>query len=94
MAKAKQVVRTPANPYQTSTSPDELSPANQVAYEILAGRSDLLPSIERIMNAGLPEDGAVQALNLFRDALSMPGDPHRDPARAIAAATVESEPQA
>ncbi len=88
MAPRKKATPRPSNPYGTSTTdPDELSPANRVAHEILVQRGDLLPSIERIMGAGLPEEGAVQALTLFRDALVQPGDPNRDPRVAIAAAT-------
>ena len=83
MAAKKQPVQTPKNPYQTSTNPDELSPANRVAFEILTDRRDLMPSVDRIMNAGLEEPAAVEALTRFRDSLSNMGDPHRDPRYAI-----------
>jgi hypothetical protein len=73
------------NPYLTTDSPDDLSPPNRIAYEIFATRRDLQPSVERIMNAGLDEDATTKALSLFRDSLGTPGDPHRDPAAAIAA---------
>jgi hypothetical protein len=78
---------TGPNPYRSSTSPDDLGPANRLAYEIVAERRDLLPSVERIMNAGLPEEHTVRAMTLFRDALGASGDPHRDPRVAIARCT-------
>jgi len=84
MATKKRAARPAAKPYHGSGSGDDLSPSNQIAYQILAERSDLLPSVDRIMNAGLTEDATVQALNLFRDAVANPGDPNRDPRAAIA----------
>lgn len=89
MAARKRAAPRPSNPYGSSTDTDDLSPANRVASEILTSRGDLLPSVDRIMGAGLAEDDAVQALTLFRDALDQPGDPNRDPRVAIAAATGE-----
>lgn len=77
------------NPYRTSESPDELGPANQIAFAIVAERRDLLPSVERIMNCGLEEDATVQALTLFRDSLTVAGDPNRDPRVAIATCAPE-----
>jgi hypothetical protein len=79
------------NPYLTTDSPEELSPPNRIAYEIFAARRDLQPSVERIMNAGLDEDATTRALSLFRDSLGNPGDPHRDPAAAIAAGRGDSD---
>jgi hypothetical protein len=73
-----------ANPYLTMASPDDLSPPNRIAFEIVAERRDLLPSVERIMNAGLDEEATAKALGLFRTSLGVSGDPHRDPAVAIA----------
>jgi hypothetical protein len=84
--------KPPANPYLTAATPAELGAADRIAYEIVAGRRDLLPSVERIMNAGLDEDGTIGALSLFRSSLAVVGDPNRDPRVAIAAhasATVE-----
>jgi hypothetical protein len=66
--------------------PTDLTPAGLLAAEILADRSDVRPSIERIMGAGLSDEVAVRALGLFRDALATVGDPHRDPRSAIATA--------
>jgi hypothetical protein len=71
--------------WQSSGSPDDLGPAERIAHEILASRRDLLPSVERIMVAGLGTDGTLKAISLFRDALTTPGDVHRDPRVAIAA---------
>jgi hypothetical protein len=84
MATRKRSIKVPANPYLTSATPDDLGPANRIAYDIVAARRDLLPSVERIMNADLDEDGTVGALTLFRCSLTAPGDPNRDPRVAIA----------
>jgi hypothetical protein len=75
------------NPYLTAASVDDLSPANRLAYELVSERRDLLPSVERIMNAGLDADATVHALTLFRASLTDLDDPHRDPRAAIATAT-------
>ena len=85
MVVRKNVRKVPQNPYLTEASPDELGPANRIAYDIIAERRDLLPSVERIMNAGLNEDGTVGALTLFRASLGVANDPNRDPSVAIAA---------
>ncbi len=97
--KSRRSVKPAENPYLTSSSVDELSPANRIAYEIVAERRDLVPSVERIMNAGLDQDATARALTLFRESLTTTGDPHRDPRVAIAtvtssssAPTVEREP--
>jgi hypothetical protein len=85
MATRKPSVKPSNGPrWQSSGSPDDLEPAEQIAHEILTGRRDLLPSVERIMTADLGEAGTLRAISLFRDALSNPGDVHRDPRVAIA----------
>jgi hypothetical protein len=84
MVVRKRSTKAPRNPYLTSESPDDLGPANRIAYDIVAERRDLLPSVERIMNAGLDEDGTVGVLTLFRGSLTAAGDPNRDPRVAIA----------
>lgn len=84
MAKRAAATKPPQNPYQSSSDSADLSPANQVAFEILAVRRDVMPSIERIMNAGLDEEVAVDALTRFRAALDEPGNPDRDPRVAVA----------
>jgi hypothetical protein len=81
----KTTRKAPDNPYLTAATPDDLGPANRIAYDIVAIRRDLLPSVERIMNAGLDEDGTIGALTLFRSSLGVAGDPNRDPRVAIAA---------
>lgn len=83
----KRASKQAPNPYLTTATPDELGPADRLAYDIVGERRDLLPSVERIMNAGLGTDATVQAMTLFRDALATTGDPHRDPRVAIAAST-------
>jgi hypothetical protein len=84
MVVRKRSTKAPPNPYLTSATPDDLGPANRIAYDIIAERRDLLPSVERIMNADLDEDGTVGALRLFQDSLNAAGDPNRDPRVAIA----------
>jgi len=82
--------KAPPNPYLTSASVEELSPANRIAHDIISERRDVLASVERIMNAGLDPDATVHALNLFRAALDDLDDPHRDPRAAIATAAAAS----
>ena len=84
MVVRKRSTKAPHNPYLTSATPDDLGPANRIAYDIIAERRDLLPSVERIMNAGFDEDGTVGVLTLFRSSLTAVGDPNRDPRVAIA----------
>ena len=82
------------NPYRNSANPDDLGPANRLAYDIVAERRDLLPSVERIMNAGLAEQDTVRAMTRFRDAIGTVGDPNRDPRVAIAGCRPKSSPSA
>jgi hypothetical protein len=96
MATRKQAAK-PLNGisrWQSSGSPDDVGPAERIAHEILSGRRDLLPSVDRIMTAGLGTAGTLHAITLFRDALDKPGDVHRDPRVAIAegAATADDHP--
>ena len=56
------------------------------AHELTTEFSDLQPSVNRIMAAGLDEDGRMHAITLFRASLGAQGDPNRVPANAIAAA--------
>lgn len=84
---AKKAPAQAANPYLGSAAPEDLSPANRIAGEIVDDRRDLLPSVEFIMNAGLDDATAAAALGLFRTALAAPGDPNRDPRTAIAGAS-------
>jgi hypothetical protein len=89
MATKKQLAK-PTNgiaPWKSAGSPDDLGPAERIAHEILTGRRDLLPSVERIMTAGLGPEGTLKAISLFRDALGKHGDVHRDPRVAIEVAS-------
>ena len=92
MATKKQAAKLSTVRWGTSASPDDLGPADRIAHDILVVRRDLLPSVERIMTAGLGADGTLRAISLFRDAITSPGDVHRDPRVAIA--VVEAAPVA
>jgi len=94
MATRKQAAKPVASiaRWQSSGSPEDGNPAEQIAHEILAQRSDLLPSVDRIMTAGLGTDGTLKAIGLFRHALSHPGDVNRDPRVAIAEVASGLEP--
>jgi|KBSSwiStaDraftv2_1062776.scaffolds.fasta_scaffold1498969_2 hypothetical protein len=94
MATRKQAAKPPigAARWHTSDSSDDLGPAEQIAHDILAGRSDLLPSVDRIMTAGLGTEGTLKAIGLFRDSLNNPGDVNRDPRVAIAEVASGLEP--
>jgi hypothetical protein len=75
------------NPYRTTSSPDDLGPTDRIAFDIIAERPDLLPSVERIMRAELDGDATYRALNLFRASLESGSDPNRDPRVAIVNST-------
>ena len=79
----KRSTKAPANPYLTTADPNELEPANRVAYDVIHERRDLLPSVRMIMDAALDDDAKLQAMTRFRDSLTATGDPHRDPRVAI-----------
>jgi hypothetical protein len=83
----KSRAKVPVNPYRSTTSPDDLGPADRIAFDIVAERRDLLPSVDRIMNADLEVEARVRAITLFRDSLTRMGDPHRDPRVAIMKST-------
>jgi hypothetical protein len=80
----KRTTKASPNPFLTTASPEDLEPASRIAYDIVRDRRDLLPSVERIMNAGLDEEATLRAMTLFRESLATAGDPHRDPRVAIA----------
>ena len=82
--KKRTVAKKPAADWKSPGAPDELGAAEQVAHGIITDRSDLMRSVERIMDSALDADGRRRALELFRDSLSSPGDPNRDPRVAIA----------
>jgi hypothetical protein len=67
------------------TLPENHTPSEFIAHEICVEYNDLLPSVNRIMNAGLTEEGAMRAITLFRDSLTVQGDENRNPTVAIEA---------
>lgn len=83
MAKAK---KTTTRWSDGSIDIDELEPAERIAHELVAEFADLAPSVEKIMDAEISDDGRVDALELFRASLESLGDPNRDPRVAITAA--------
>ena len=78
-----------ARPYLSRPLPEDASALHRSAHTILTQRADVLPSIERILGAGLPDDVAMRALDLFQHSLSASRDPNRDPRVAMANATAE-----
>lgn len=83
----RRTKKGPENPYRTAETVEMLAPTDRIAYEIVDDRRDLLPSVDRIMNAGLDDDAKLRAITLFRDSLGRAGDPHRDPQVSIANST-------
>ena len=67
------------------TLPENHTPSEAIAFDIRVDRIDLTPSVSRILSAGLNEPGTFHAISLFRDSLTSPGDPNRDPSVAIEA---------
>ena len=84
MAKAKNVGSRWSD---GSVSVDDLAPRERLAHEIVSAHGDLLPSVERIIDAELTEEQGLAALTAFQVSLDTPGDPNRDPRVAIANAT-------
>ena len=68
---------------------DSLSESQRLAHDIVVNRRDLTPSVERIMSTDLGDSDRSRALIAFRDALTTPGDPNRDPQVAIANARTQ-----
>jgi hypothetical protein len=84
MAKAKKVTSRWSD---GTVSVEDLAPRERLAHEIVSMHSDLLPSVVRIMDAGLDEERGLAALTAFRDSIGTAGDPNRDPRVAIANAS-------
>jgi hypothetical protein len=80
--KKKPPMGRPAR-YRIPASADDRDPTDRIAFDIITERPDLLPSVERIMTAGLDRDAAQRAITLFRDSLESGSDPNRDPRVAI-----------
>lgn len=81
MAKAKKVGSRWS---EGLASVDDLAPRERLAHEIVSAHGDLLPSVERIMDAELTEEQGLAALTAFRESIGNAGDPNRDPRVAIA----------
>lgn len=84
MARETKQKRPKSGWYDGSTPFEELAPNQQLAHTLVAERSDLTPSVERIMGAELDEAQQRTALELFEAALGSFDDPNRDPRVAIA----------
>lgn len=83
MAKAKKRVTRWAD---GETDIEELGPNERIAHELVSEFADLSPSVEKIMDAEISEEGRGEALELFRSSLGSIGDPNRDPRVAIVTA--------
>lgn len=93
MKTKKQVRHDVARPYLSRPFPDDASDLHRAAYTILTQRGDVLPSIERILQAGVSDEVAIKALGLFQESLSAAGDPNRDPRVALANASGDTGQQ-
>ena len=82
-SSARAAGKRGAKPQQTL--PENHTPSEAIAFDIRMDRIDLTPSVSRILSAGLNEPGTFHAITLFRDSLTSPGDPNRDPSVAIEA---------
>jgi hypothetical protein len=75
--------------------PEDHTESEAVAHAIAIEYNDLVPSVNRIMSSDLGEPGRLRAITLFRASLGVPGEPYRDPAKAIEAGRlVDAEAQA
>ena len=75
-----------------AAAPEDRTASEVVADTVLARYSDLAPSVNRIMQAGLSEAGQLHAITVFHQSLGVPDDPMRYPLNAIAAGRLSSEP--
>jgi hypothetical protein len=80
MAKAKKKVTRWSD---GSIDVEDLAPSERIAHELVSEFADLAPSVEKIMDAEISDDGRIEALELFRTSLSAVGDPNRNPRTAI-----------
>lgn len=72
-----------ATDWASPGSPEQLDELQLAAHGIVTERPDLRPSIARIIGSDLDQPGRLRALSLFKEALTTPGDPNRDPSVAI-----------
>jgi hypothetical protein len=85
--------RSPTRKKAAATVPEDWTPSQVVAHDIAARYSDLAPSVNRIMDAGLGEAAALRAITLFQESLGVPGEPMRNPVNAIEAGRLlDTEP--
>jgi hypothetical protein len=83
-AKSTRSKKAPTTPWFNGTVDiTTLSKNEQLAHRLVSQRSDLTPSVQRIMDADLTEEARDRALTAFNDSLGRPGDPNRDPRLAI-----------
>jgi hypothetical protein len=75
--------KTTLNDRFVSDNPDELEGALLTAHEIVSERRDLVPSVQRIMDAELDDATRDRAMELFRASLGDLDDPNRNPNVAI-----------
>lgn len=61
------------------------TPSEAAAHALIRQFGDLEPSVNRIMNSDLSEEGRLHAVTLFQASLGVPGDPNRMPLNAIEA---------
>lgn len=83
MSPAKKKPAVKVSLWKAADPSGSLDDSEQLANALLAERPDLLPSIERIMNAPLEPQHRMRAMTLFHHALENPLDIHRDPRVAI-----------
>jgi hypothetical protein len=72
-------------------APENRTPSEIVADAIVTRYKDLAPSVRRIMEAGLGENGQLHAITVFQASLTAPDDPMRNPLNSIAAGREVSE---
>lgn len=84
MAKVVKQKRSKSGWYDGTVPFEELAPNQQLAHTLVSDRSDLTPSVERIMSAELDEAQQLAALTAFQASLGSFDDPNRDPRVAIA----------
>jgi hypothetical protein len=83
-------VRQRSSKKPAATAPENRTESEIVADAIVARYTDLAPSVNRIMQAGLSEPGRLHAITVFERSLGVPDDPMRNPLNAIAAGRAAS----